>query len=104
MVNNGTANYDHDNDGTHSQLGGEHTGCEAKFRNKDYDTQVLIRYVGDTLSIFTDIHNDGKWKECMSVSGVRLPTGYYFGISAATGDLSGEFLIAIAVITLQIFR
>jgi lectin, mannose-binding 2 len=51
MVNNGSAHYDHDNDGTHSQLGGEHTGCEAKFRNKDYDTQILIRYVGDTLSV-----------------------------------------------------
>lgn len=51
MVNNGSGHYDHDNDGTHNQLGGEHTGCEAKFRNKDYDTQILIRYVGDTLSV-----------------------------------------------------
>lgn len=51
MVNNGSAQYDHDRDGTHTQLGGEHTGCQAKFRNKDYDTQVLIRYVGDTLSV-----------------------------------------------------
>jgi lectin, mannose-binding 2 len=25
----------------------------------------------------------------MSVAGVRLPTGYYLGLSAATGDLSG---------------
>ena len=29
-----------------------------------------------------------EFKECFTVSGVRLPTGFYFGVSAATGDLS----------------
>jgi len=35
---------------------------------------------------------DGKntWKLCFKVDGIRLPTEYYFGVSAATGDLSGE--------------
>uniref|UniRef100_A0A914WKD5 L-type lectin-like domain-containing protein n=1 Tax=Plectus sambesii TaxID=2011161 RepID=A0A914WKD5_9BILA len=51
MVSNGSAHYDHDRDGTHTQLGGEHTGCESKFRNKDYETQILIRYVGDVISM-----------------------------------------------------
>ncbi|EYC20050.1 hypothetical protein Y032_0023g842 [Ancylostoma ceylanicum] len=88
MVSDGTLHYDHDKDGTHTQLGGEHTGCEAKFRNKDHETQILIRYVGDTLSIFTDISGKYEWKLCLSVNNVQLPTGYYFGISAATGDLS----------------
>lgn len=88
MVSDGSLHYDHDKDGTHTQLGGEHTGCEAKFRNKDHETQVLIRYVGDTISIFTDISGKYEWKLCFSVNNVQLPTGYYFGISAATGDLS----------------
>lgn len=88
MVSDGSLHYDHDKDGTHTQLGGENTGCTAKFRNKEHDTQLLIRYVGDTLSIFTDIENKGVWNLCMSVNNVQLPTGYYFGISAATGDLS----------------
>ncbi|EJD75847.1 hypothetical protein LOAG_17099 [Loa loa] len=88
MVNNGSLHYDHDMDGTHTQLGGEHTGCEAKFRNRQYQTQIMIRYVGDVLSIYTDVLGTGQWKECMSVGGVQLPTGYYFGITAATGDLS----------------
>lgn len=26
------------------------------------------------------------------MSGIKLPVGYYFGVSAATGDLAGEFL------------
>merc|ERR1711922_24642 len=32
--------------------------------------------------------NKRTWKSCFSVDGVHLPTGYFFGVSAATGDLS----------------
>ncbi|XP_066998715.2 vesicular integral-membrane protein VIP36 [Anabrus simplex] len=84
MVNNGSLHYDHDRDGTHTQL----AGCEAKFRNLDFDTHIAIRYERDVLTVSTDIENKAAWRECLSVKGVRLPTGYYFGISAATGDLS----------------
>jgi len=28
------------------------------------------------------------WKECFIVDEIRLPTGYYIGISGTTGDLS----------------
>ncbi|EFA10355.1 vesicular integral-membrane protein VIP36 [Tribolium castaneum] len=84
MVNNGTLHYDHDRDGTHTQL----AGCEAKFRNLDYDTHIAIRYEKDVLTVSTDIENKAAWKECFQVKGVRLPTGYYLGVSATTGDLS----------------
>jgi hypothetical protein len=40
------------------------------------------------VSVLTDIENKAALKECLSVQGVRLPTGYYFGMTAATGDLS----------------
>lgn len=46
MVNNGTLSYDHDRDGTHTQL----AGCEAKFRNLEHDTHIAIRYEKDTLT------------------------------------------------------
>lgn len=36
----------------------------------------------------TDFTNKGAWKECFAVKGVKLPTGYFFGITATTGDLS----------------
>ncbi|KAG8040183.1 hypothetical protein G9C98_000753 [Cotesia typhae] len=65
MINNGSLHYDHDRDGTHTQL----AGCEAKF-------------------LSTDISNKAAWQECFKVNGIKLPTGYYFGISATTGDLS----------------
>ena len=35
-----------------------------------------------------DIENKAGWSPCFEVEGVRLPTNYYFGMSAATGDLS----------------
>lgn len=84
MVNNGSLHYDHDLDGTHTQL----AGCEGKFRNIDHETLVAIRYENDVLSLSTNFENDGKWKECFRVPGVLLPTNYYFGVSATTGDLS----------------
>lgn len=84
MVNNGSLTYDHDKDGTLTQL----AGCEAKFRNLNYDTHISIRYESDVLTVSTDIENKGQWKQCFSAAGVKLPTGYYFGASAETGDLS----------------
>ncbi|XP_076631088.1 vesicular integral-membrane protein VIP36 [Colletes latitarsis] len=84
MVNNGSLHYDHDRDGTHTQL----AGCEAKFRNLEHDTHIAIRYERDTLTVSTDFANKAAWKECFSVKDIKLPTGYYFGISATTGDLS----------------
>lgn len=37
-----------------------------------------------------DVEDKNEWKECIDIGGVRLPTGYFFGASAATGDLSGR--------------
>ena len=49
---------------------------------------TIIRYEGNRLSVSHDVANKRTWKSCFSVDGVHLPTGYYFGVSAATGDLS----------------
>lgn len=84
MVNNGTWSYDHDRDGTHTQL----AGCEVRFRNVDYETYISIRYENDILSVSTDLENRNEWKNCFVVNNVELPTGYFFGMSATTGDLS----------------
>ena len=98
MVNNGSLSYDHDRDGTHTQL----AGCEAKFRNVDFNTVLSIKYENDVLTVSTDIENKGTWKTCFSVNGVKLPTGYYFGASATTGDLSDNHdVIAVKVYDLE---
>lgn len=46
MVNNGSLTYDHDRDGTLTQI----SGCEAKFRNFDYETRIRIKYNNEVLS------------------------------------------------------
>uniref|UniRef100_A0A8K9XFG8 Lectin, mannose-binding 2 n=1 Tax=Oncorhynchus mykiss TaxID=8022 RepID=A0A8K9XFG8_ONCMY len=84
MVNNGSLPYDHGNDGRTSELG----GCSSEIRNKDHDTYLAIRYSKGRLTVMIDIDDKNEWKECIDIGGVRLPTGYYFGASAATGDLS----------------
>jgi hypothetical protein len=67
-------------------------------RNVDGDTYALIQYLGskETLTVMTDIDNDGDWKLCFEVSGVRLPTSYYIGLSAATGELAGWFVMQLS--------
>lgn len=66
-INNGTMHYDHDRDGTHTEL----AGCEAKVRGVEHETSVSIRYVDDELTVKTNIEGTGEWKECFSVKGVR---------------------------------
>lgn len=45
------------------------------------------------LQVMVDVEGKNEWKECIDIGGVRLPTGYFFGASAATGDLSGELAV-----------
>uniref|UniRef100_F6WCA5 Lectin, mannose-binding 2 n=2 Tax=Xenopus tropicalis TaxID=8364 RepID=F6WCA5_XENTR len=84
MVNNGSLEYDHSKDGRTVEL----AGCTVDVRNKNHDTFLAIRYSQGRLTVMTDIEDKNEWKNCLDISGVRLPTGYYFGASAATGDLS----------------
>ncbi|CAF1495445.1 unnamed protein product, partial [Didymodactylos carnosus] len=97
MVNNGTLHYDHDRDGTHTQI----AGCESAFRGRDTDTLIAIRYKDDKLTVSTDVDGRNVWRECFSAEGVRLPTHYYFGFSAATGELTDSHDI-ISVHTYQL--
>lgn len=84
MVNNGTLHYDHEADGTGSEL----AFCESKFRGLDHEAKVLVQYFDEKLSVKMDLENTGEWRDCATVPNVYLPTNYYFGITAATGDLS----------------
>ncbi|EDO48712.1 predicted protein [Nematostella vectensis] len=86
MVGNGTLPYDHDRDGTHSQV----EGCSAQFRGLTHDTFALIRYSTsqERLTLLVDVDGKNEWRECFDVGGVKLPTGLYWGVSAATGQLA----------------
>lgn len=54
--------------------GGTHSWCDAPL----------------VLQVMTDVEDKNEWKNCIDIAGVQLPTGYFFGASAGTGDLSGE--------------
>ena len=47
MINNGSLHYDHDRDGTHTEL----AGCESKIRASPHETYVAIRYEKNKLSV-----------------------------------------------------
>eukprot|EP00730_Choanoeca_flexa_P014770 TRINITY_DN6578_c0_g1_i2.p1 TRINITY_DN6578_c0_g1~~TRINITY_DN6578_c0_g1_i2.p1 ORF type:complete len:370 (+),score=101.47 TRINITY_DN6578_c0_g1_i2:67-1176(+) len=84
MINDGTIDYDHDADGTHQEL----ASCSASLRNKEQDTYARISYRKNTLKVELDTEGDDKWTMCFFAADVYLPPGYYFGLSAATGDLA----------------
>ncbi|KAM7416897.1 hypothetical protein PAMA_018803 [Pampus argenteus] len=84
MLGNGSLSYDHDHDGRLSELG----GCTAMARNAIYDTFLLVRYSKNRLTLMVDVDGKQDWKDCADITGVRLPLGYFFGASSATGDLS----------------
>ena len=44
------------------------------------------------VQVFHNIEGDDNWAECFNAPNIDLPTGYYFGFSAATGDLAGLFV------------
>ena len=84
MINNGSLGYDHDKDGSLTMIG----GCEVKFRNFNHETWLAVRYEDDKLTVSHDLDNKRAWTPCFTIPNVKLPTGYYFGVSATTGDLS----------------
>jgi len=49
---------------------------------------IKVTYNLGVLTVETDLDGDGQnWAQCLSVN-AQLPTGYYFGFSAETGQLA----------------
>ncbi|XP_069380418.1 lectin, mannose-binding 2-like b isoform X4 [Paralichthys olivaceus] len=95
MLGNGTLSYQHDQDGRRTELG----GCTALVRNAIFDTFLLIRYTKNRLTLMVDADGKQEWKHCADITGLRLPTGYFFGASSATGDLSAMSHRCIVITT-----
>ncbi|KMQ87701.1 protein ergic-53 [Lasius niger] len=89
VVNDGTKNYDHINDGSTQQL----AGCLRDFRNKPFATRARIEYYKNTLTVL--FHNgmtnsDQDYEACFRIDNIKLPKNGYFGVSAATGGLADD--------------
>ncbi|XP_053935973.1 vesicular integral-membrane protein VIP36 [Cuculus canorus] len=96
MVNNGSLTYDHSKDGRWTEL----AGCTADLRNQNHDTFLAVRYSRGRLTVMTDVEDKNEWKNCIDIAGVQLPTGYFFGASAGTGDLSDNH----DIISMKLFQ
>lgn len=86
ILNDGTKEYRADNDGSDLMVG----GCVRNVRNVKHPAKIRVTYLGSrrTLAVEVDQNNNGDWEACWSGDDIDLPTGYFFGISAATGGLS----------------
>uniref|UniRef100_A0AAV2MP63 L-type lectin-like domain-containing protein n=1 Tax=Knipowitschia caucasica TaxID=637954 RepID=A0AAV2MP63_KNICA len=101
MLGNGTLAYEHDKDGRSTELG----GCTSMIRNSLHDSFLLIRYTRNQLTLMTDVDGKQTYKDCASVSGLRLPLGYFLGASSATGDLTDNHdLISLKMYELTVER
>jgi len=81
IIGDGSQEYDHDKDGGDVKL----AGCENAFRGVTTDAKIV--YDGDLLRMYL-AKPEEPWHECFIVRRVRLPRGYFFGFSAATGELA----------------
>jgi len=89
MTNDGSKNFDHQNDGSTQQL----AGCLRDFRNKPFPVKAKIEYFKNTLTVLFHngmSNNDKDFEMCIRAEGVILPKNGYFGVSAATGGLADD--------------
>ena len=86
ILNDGTKVYDHDEDGKAHTEG----GCQSFFRNLEFPTYVRISYYKElkTIKVDVDTKEDDGFSDCFTVHNVDLPSGYFFGATASTGDLA----------------
>ncbi|KAL3287780.1 hypothetical protein HHI36_002242 [Cryptolaemus montrouzieri] len=89
VVNDGTKNFDHQNDGTTQAV----AGCLRDFRNKPFPTRARIEYYQNTLTVLFNngmTNNEQDYEMCFRAENVYLPKNGYFGVSAATGGLADD--------------
>jgi len=89
MTNDGTKQFDHQNDGSTQQI----AGCLRDFRNKPFPVKAKIEYFKNTLTVLFHngmSNNDKDFEMCVRAENVVLPKNGYFGVSAATGGLADD--------------
>lgn len=84
---------------------GELNGCSAHIRNTREPVLMNVRYQDKRLTVTYKLESAKEWTSCFEVPKITLPKGYYFGFSAATGDLADDHdVMKITVTDLQSSR
>ncbi|XP_046403446.1 protein ERGIC-53 [Ischnura elegans] len=89
ILNDGTREFDHQNDGSTQLL----AGCLRDFRNKPFPTRAKIEYYHNTLMVLFHngmTNNEQDFEVCFRSENVFLPKNGFFGVTAATGGLADD--------------
>ncbi|CAG8502949.1 3043_t:CDS:2 [Ambispora gerdemannii] len=85
MIGDGNTTYDQDNDGKANEV----AGCEADIRGKAIPTKARITYYKENyLELKLQYKTWDQWEPCFTIPNVTLPTVFYLGFTALTGDVS----------------
>jgi len=89
LQNDGTqlTKQDHEHGAHKDRVGTELDGCTMHIRNLANPSSVKITYREHRLKVSVGIENL-PYQQCIDLSNIVVPAGYYFGFSAATGDLA----------------
>ncbi|KAI8877898.1 hypothetical protein K501DRAFT_37597 [Backusella circina FSU 941] len=81
IINQGNLAFAAGDDPTKHNLG----SCSSTYRNAPGESLLKVKYVDKTLTVSIGTGEaGGEYRICLQKSGVSLPKGYYFGMSAAS--------------------
>lgn len=63
--------------------------CSSEKEVQCFLTVFFLNIFFTVVKLMVNVDWKQEWKECADITGLRLPIGYFFGASSATGDLSG---------------
>ena len=97
MYNDGTHSFVHGDGGLQQGVPACHAGFRSVFKSTpsrmdppvSQASAVKVRYRHGRVTVDLNLHSSDTWTRCVDVENVVLPDfGYYFGVTASTGDLS----------------
>ncbi|KAI8380926.1 legume-like lectin family-domain-containing protein [Radiomyces spectabilis] len=78
LLNDGTRAFATNTDPTKYMLG----SCSMNYRNTVIPSYLKVAYKDGTLTVALDTNGQGSdYRVCVQRSGIKLPSGYYFGLS-----------------------
>ncbi|KAG0308672.1 hypothetical protein BGZ98_007245 [Dissophora globulifera] len=85
MVGDGQTSYDNAHDGNANKLG----GCQADFRDKNVPTKARITFNVKTgiLNLKLQTTAWDHWVDCFTLQDIKLPSSFYLGFTAHTGEV-----------------
>ena len=93
----GAQSFVHGDSGLQTGVPACHSGFRTTFKStpsqmnppKNEISTVIIKYVHGRVTVDVNLHSSDTWTRCIDVENVVLnDDGYYFGVTASTGDLS----------------